>query len=112
MPDQMSLKLNGGILALRMCAIRHEAGPSVELNRWLACPCSDKEEEQEEPDTNGRTDGHQGCGAMGWRRSDRVKQDFLPIVRHCVPERSRKDFLFFRLRLLPPCHHTPTSQIY
>ena len=52
-------------------------------------------------DTNGRTDGDQGCGAMGWRRSDRVKPGLSP---------PNFETFFFRLRLLPLCHHAPTSK--
>ena len=65
-----------------------------------------------EVDTDGRMDGHQDCSAMGWKKSNQVEHDFLnPILRHRVPDRSKKE-LFFRLRFLPFCHHTLTYTIY
>ena len=56
-----------------------------------------------EADTTGRTDGHQGCGAMDWRRSDRVKQDFAPPkCETLLPGQIQKGSLFFFcLRLFP-----------
>ena len=52
---------------------------------------------------------HEPC-SMVVSTGDPVKQDlFHPTVRHCSEDKSRWDFLFFRLRFLPLCHHAPTQ---
>ena len=52
---------------------------------------------------------HEPC-SMVVATGDPVKQDLLhPTVRHGSEEKSRWDFLFFRLRFLPLCHHAPTK---
>ena len=82
--------------------------PPQELNKWHACPWSDQEEGGGERTW---TDGHPGCGGMGWRRTAWVKQDFLhPTVRRCLQGRSTKDFFCSRLRISPLCHLAPISR--
>ena len=51
------------------------------------------------------TDGHQNSGAMAWRRSDQVKQDFLNT-------RQIQKILKIPFSNLGLCHHTLTSKIY
>ena len=109
----MSLPLIGGTRALIKCANyqEEEAEEDGRYGRSSRLWAVGLEEQKEEGGGHRRTRTVIKTGAVGWRRSDRVKQDFLhPTARHCFHDRTKK--FFFRFRISPPRHHTLTSKIY